>query len=144
MFLTKHKHLLVQHKAVVCDGNCVDMDLVVDDDSSDDEIASNKYVGSTEVSSSDFYAHLLADTATQRKLKGREAFVILFRFLCDHAGQSEEHMGFIAANLENLKADVPSSTRMTDSAMGPNSIPDIAPTITHHDFLTVAEVYAQL
>jgi hypothetical protein len=38
---------------------------------------------------------------------------------------------------------VPSGTPMTDSDMDPNSIPDIAPTITHHDVLTIAEANAQ-
>jgi hypothetical protein len=33
---------------------------------------------------------------------------------------------------------------MTDSDMDPNAIPDIAPTITHHGVLTVAEANAQL
>jgi hypothetical protein len=39
---------------------------------------------------------------------------------------------------------VPSGTPMTDSDMDPNAIPDIAPTITHHGALTVAEANAQL
>jgi hypothetical protein len=39
---------------------------------------------------------------------------------------------------------VPSSTPMTDSDMDPNVILDIAPTITHHGVLTVAEANAQL
>jgi hypothetical protein len=39
---------------------------------------------------------------------------------------------------------VPSSTPMTDSDMDPNAIPDIAPTITHHGVLTLAEANAQL
>jgi hypothetical protein len=33
---------------------------------------------------------------------------------------------------------------MTDSDMDPNAIPDIAPTITHHAVLTVAEANAEL
>jgi heat shock protein HspQ len=76
MFLRKQKYLLRQHKTVECDGVCVDIDPIfgVDDDSSDDEMASNKYAGSTEASGSDFHARLLADTATRRKLKDREAF----------------------------------------------------------------------
>jgi hypothetical protein len=33
---------------------------------------------------------------------------------------------------------------MTDSDMDPNAITDIAPTITHHGVLTVAEANSQL
>jgi hypothetical protein len=39
---------------------------------------------------------------------------------------------------------VPPSTAMKYSDMDPNAIPDIAPTITHHGVLTVAEANAQL
>jgi hypothetical protein len=39
---------------------------------------------------------------------------------------------------------VPSGTTMTDSDMDPNAIPDIAPMITHHGVLTVAEANYQL
>jgi hypothetical protein len=39
---------------------------------------------------------------------------------------------------------VPSGTPMTYSNIDPNAIPDIAPTITHHGVLTVAEENAQL
>jgi hypothetical protein len=62
MFLTKQQYLLRQHNTVECVGNCVGMDPIfaVSDDSSDDEIASKKYVGSTEVSGSDVHARLLA------------------------------------------------------------------------------------
>jgi hypothetical protein len=108
MFLTKHKYLLRQHKAVECDGNCVDMDPIfgVDNDSSNDEMASNKYSGSTEVSGSDVHTRLLADTVTSRKLKGREVFTVPFQFLCDYVNQSGEHMDFIAVKLESRKAEV--------------------------------------
>jgi hypothetical protein len=66
MFLTKQKYFLRQHNSVECDGNCADMDPILgaDDDYSDDEMVSNKNVGSTEVSGSDLHANLLADTAT--------------------------------------------------------------------------------
>jgi hypothetical protein len=37
---------------------------------------------------------------------------------------------------------IPSSTPMTDSDIDPNAISDIAPTITHHGVLTVAEANA--
>jgi hypothetical protein len=39
---------------------------------------------------------------------------------------------------------IPSVTPMIYSNMDPHAIPDIAPTITHHSVLTVAEANAQL
>jgi hypothetical protein len=63
-----------------------------DDDSSDEEIVNNKFVGETPLGESEFHARLLADTATRRKHKAREASTIPCRLLCDYADQSEEHM----------------------------------------------------
>jgi hypothetical protein len=70
-----------------------------DEASSDEEMVNNKFVGSTSLGASKFHSRLLADTASRRKLKAREAFTILFSFLCDYADQSDQHMSFIARRL---------------------------------------------
>jgi hypothetical protein len=74
--------------------------------SSDKEMANNKFVGATRIGASDFHLRLLADTASRIKLKAREAFTVPFRFLCDYADQSDQHMSFIAMRLETLKEDI--------------------------------------
>jgi hypothetical protein len=74
--------------------------------SSDEEIGNNKFVGDKNIGASDFHSILLADTASRRKLKAREAFIVPFRFLCDYADQSDQHMSFIAMRLETLKEDI--------------------------------------
>jgi hypothetical protein len=48
--------------------------------SSDEEMVNNKFVGATSLDASDFHSRLLADTASRRKLKAREAFTVPFRF----------------------------------------------------------------
>jgi hypothetical protein len=53
---------------------------VDDKDSSDEEMANNKFVGAMSLGASDFHSRLLADTASQRKLKPREAFTVPFHF----------------------------------------------------------------
>jgi hypothetical protein len=63
---------------------------VDDKDSSDDEMASNKFVSATSFGARELYSRLLADTASQRKLKSREDFNLPFSFLCDYAYQSDE------------------------------------------------------
>jgi hypothetical protein len=42
----------------------------------------------------------------EEKLKAREAFTVPFRFLCDYADQSDQHMPFIEMRLEILKDDI--------------------------------------
>jgi hypothetical protein len=74
--------------------------------SSDEEMSNNKFVGDTSVGASDFHSRLLADTASRRKLKAREAFTVPFSFICDYADQSDQHMSFIAMRLEILKDDM--------------------------------------
>jgi hypothetical protein len=53
---------------------------VNDEASSDEEMASNKFVGATSLGESDFHSRLLADTASRRNLKARGAFTVPFRF----------------------------------------------------------------
>jgi hypothetical protein len=74
--------------------------------SSDEEMANNKFVGAASIGASEFNSRLLADMAPRRKLKAREAFTVPFRFLCDYADQSDQHMSFIAMRLEILKDDI--------------------------------------
>jgi hypothetical protein len=74
--------------------------------SSDDEMANNKFVGATSVGASDFHSRLLAETASRRKLKSREACTVPFIFLCDYADKSDQHMSFIATRLEILKDEI--------------------------------------
>jgi hypothetical protein len=74
--------------------------------SSDKGMVNNKFAGATSIGASDFHSRLIADTASQRRLKAREAFTIPFRLLCDYADQSDQHMYFIATRLEILKDDI--------------------------------------
>jgi hypothetical protein len=74
--------------------------------SSDEEMANNKFFGATSVGASDFHSRLLADTASRRKLKAREAFTVPFHLLCGYDDQSDQHMSFIAMRLEILKDDI--------------------------------------
>jgi hypothetical protein len=69
-------------------------------------MANNKFVGATSIGVSYFHSRILADTASRRKLKAREAFTVPFRFLCDYADQSDQLMSFIAMRLEILKDDI--------------------------------------
>jgi hypothetical protein len=69
-------------------------------------MANNKFVGSTSLGVSAFHSRLLADTASRRKLKTREAFAVPFRFLWNYADQSDQHMSFIARRLEILKDEI--------------------------------------
>jgi hypothetical protein len=78
---------------------------VDDEDSSDEEMVKNNFVGDTSLDASEFHSRLLADTESWRKLKAREAFTTPFRFLCEYADQSYEHMYFIARKLEILKVE---------------------------------------
>jgi hypothetical protein len=79
---------------------------VNDESSSDEEMANKKFVGATSLGASDFHSRLLADTASRRELKAREAFTVPFRFLCDYVDQSDQHMSFIARRLEILKGEI--------------------------------------
>jgi hypothetical protein len=79
---------------------------VDDEDSSDYEMANNKFVSDMSLGTSEFHSILLADTASRRKLKAREAFTVPFRFLCDYADQCDEHMSFIERKLEILKGEI--------------------------------------
>jgi hypothetical protein len=104
-FITKIKYLLRQSAWKGCN----DQDLNIpasymnNEVSSDEEMVNNKFVGATSIGASDFHLRLLADTASQRKLKSREAFTVPFHFICDYADQSDQHMSFIAMRLEILK-----------------------------------------
>jgi hypothetical protein len=69
-------------------------------------MGNNKFVGGTNIGVSDFHSRLLADMASRRKLKAREAFTVPFHFLCDYADQSDQHISFIAMRLETLKEDI--------------------------------------
>jgi hypothetical protein len=69
-------------------------------------MANNKFVGATSLGASKFHSRLLDDTASQRKLKSREAFTVPFRFLCNYADQYDEHMSFIASKLEIVKGEI--------------------------------------
>jgi hypothetical protein len=92
------------------DGQWIDASLVYgeDKDSSDEEMANSKFVGDTSLGASEFHS-LLADTASRRKLKAKEAFTAPFRFLFNYADQSYEHMSFIENKLEILKGEIASS-----------------------------------
>jgi hypothetical protein len=74
--------------------------------SSDEESGKSKFVGDTNIGASDFHSRLFADTASRRKRKAREAFIVPFRFLCDYADQSDQHMSFIAMRLKTLKEEI--------------------------------------
>jgi hypothetical protein len=90
IFLTKSKYLLHQHRVTECDGQCMVSSPYygVDNDSSDEEMANNKFVGDTSLGASEFHSRLLADTASRTKLKAREAFTVPFHFLCNYVDQS--------------------------------------------------------
>jgi hypothetical protein len=66
-------------------------------------MVNNKFVGTTSLGASDFHSRLLADTASRRELKAREACTAPSRFLCDYADQSYQRMSFIARRLEILE-----------------------------------------
>jgi hypothetical protein len=51
------------------------------DDSSDEEIETNNFVGETALGESKFHARRMDDTAMRRKLKAREAFTVPVCFL---------------------------------------------------------------
>jgi hypothetical protein len=107
-FLTKSKYLLHQSIWKACNeqGLNISASYVNDEASSDEEMANNKCVNATSLGASDFHSRLLADTESQRKLKAREAFTVPFRFLCDYADQSDQHMSFIARRLKILKDEI--------------------------------------
>jgi hypothetical protein len=79
---------------------------VDDEDSSGEEMVNNKFVDDTSLGVSDFHSRLLADTASRRKLKAREALTVPFHFLCDYADKSDQHMSFIGRKLEILKGEI--------------------------------------
>jgi hypothetical protein len=56
---------------------------VNDEASSDEEMTNNNFVSDKSLGASDFHSRLLADIASRRKLKAREAFTVPFRFLCE-------------------------------------------------------------
>jgi hypothetical protein len=108
-FITKIKYLLHQSAWKGCNEQDLDIPASYMNNevvSSDEEMANNKFVGATAIGARDFHSRLLADIASQRKLKAREAFTIPFRFLCDYVDQSDQHMSFIAMRLEILKDDI--------------------------------------
>jgi hypothetical protein len=76
---------------------------VGDEYSSDEEMVNHKFVGDTSLGVSEFHSRLLADTASRRKLKAREAFTVPFRFLCNYTDQYDEPISYIARKLEILK-----------------------------------------
>jgi hypothetical protein len=53
---------------------------VNDEASSDEEMMNNKFFSDTSLGASDFHSRLLADNASRRKLKAREAFTVPFLF----------------------------------------------------------------
>jgi hypothetical protein len=69
-------------------------------------MVNKKYVGATSLGVSDFHSRLLADTASRREIKAREAFTVPFCLLCDYDYQSDQHMSFIARKLEILKGEI--------------------------------------
>jgi hypothetical protein len=108
IFLTKSKYPLHQSVVTECNGQGLDASsfYVDDEDSSDEEMENNQFVGDKSLDASEFHSRLLADTASRRKIKAREAFTVLFHFLCDYADQSDEHMSFIEKKLEILKGEI--------------------------------------
>jgi hypothetical protein len=100
-FITKIKYLLHQSAWKGCNEQDLDISAsyMNNEVSSDEEMANNKFVGDTSIGTSHFHSRLLADTASRRKLKAREAFTVPFRFLCDYADQSDQHLSFIAMRL---------------------------------------------
>jgi hypothetical protein len=107
-FITKIKYLLHQSAWKGCNEQNLNIpaSYMNNEVSSDEEMASNKFVGAKNIGASDFHSRLLAHKASQRKLKAREAFTVPFRFLCDYADQSDQHMSFITMRLETLKEDI--------------------------------------
>jgi hypothetical protein len=107
-FLAKSKYLLHQSAWKACKEQGLDISAsyVNDEASSDEEMVNNKCVCATSIGASDFNSRLLADTASRRKLKAREAFTVPFCFLCNYADQSDQHMSFIARKLEILKGEI--------------------------------------
>jgi hypothetical protein len=107
-FITKIKYLLHQSAWKGCNQQNLNIPAshMNNEVSSDEKIGNNKFVGDANIGASDFHSVLLADTASRRKLKAREAFAVPFRFLCDYADQSDQHMSFIARRLETLKEDI--------------------------------------
>jgi hypothetical protein len=86
-FITKTKYLLHQSawKGFNDQNLNIPASYMNNEVSSDEEMANNKFVGSTNIGASDFHSRLISDTASRRKLKAREAFTVPFRFLCDYA-----------------------------------------------------------
>jgi hypothetical protein len=72
-FLNKSKDLLHQNRETEFDEQCIEISPFYgeDDNSSDEEMANNKFVGCTSLGASEFHSCLLADTASRRKLKAR-------------------------------------------------------------------------
>jgi hypothetical protein len=107
-FITKIKYLLHQSAWKGCNEQDLDIpaSYMNNEVSSDEEMVNNKFVGATSIGASEFHSRLLADTASRRKLKAREAFTISFHFLCDYADKSDQHMSFIAMRLEILKGEI--------------------------------------
>jgi hypothetical protein len=107
-FITKIKYLLHQSAWKGCNEQELDIpaSYMNNEVSSDEEMANNKFVGATSIGASNFHSRLLSYTASQRKRKAREAFTVPFRFLCDYADQSDQHMSFISTRLEILKDDI--------------------------------------
>jgi hypothetical protein len=72
-FLTKSKYLLHQSAWKGCNDQGLDISAsyVDDEASSDEEMVNNKFVGDTYLGASDFNSRLIADTASQRKIKAR-------------------------------------------------------------------------
>jgi hypothetical protein len=107
-FLTKSKYLLHQSAWKACYEQGLDVSASYENDeaSSDEEMVNNKFIGATSLGASDFHSRFLADTASRRKLKAREAFTVPFCFLCDYADQSDQHMSFIARRLEIPKDEI--------------------------------------
>jgi hypothetical protein len=107
-FLTKSKYLIHQSAWKACNNQGLDISAsyVNDDVSSDEEMGNSNFVGATSLDASDLHYRILADTASRRKLKAREAFTIPFPFLCDYADQSDQHMSFMARMLKILKDEI--------------------------------------
>jgi hypothetical protein len=107
-FITKIKYLLHQSAWKGCNEQDLDIpaSYMNNEVSSDEEMANNNFVGATSIGASDFHSRLLAYTASQKKLKAREAFTVPFSFLCDYVDQSYQHMSFKATRLEILKDDI--------------------------------------
>jgi hypothetical protein len=70
-FTTKIKYLLHQSAWKGCNEQDLDIpaSYMNNEVSSDEEMVNNKFVGATSIGASEFHSRLLADTASQRKLK---------------------------------------------------------------------------